>query len=90
MLQGAIGLLLFDADGTVKQTERLDAGGPTIGIELAEGQNHSLVALKQDTVIFELKQGPYDPIVDKEFLPGFPQEATAEAKTLERRWRDMF
>ena len=90
VLQGAIGLLLFDADGTVKQTERLDAGGPTIGIELAEGQSHSLVALKQDTVIFELKQGPYDPIGDKEFLPGFPQEETAEAKTLERRWRTMF
>jgi cupin fold WbuC family metalloprotein len=68
VLQGAIGLLLLDDSGRVLHRERLDAAGPLRGMELAEGQLHTLVALTPDAVMFEIKQGPYDPAADKEFL----------------------
>ena len=48
------------------------------------------MASEADTVIFELKQGPYRPIQDKDFLDGFPQEGTTEATRQESRWRDLF
>lgn len=90
VLQGAIGLLLFEADASLAEIARLEAGGPLRGIELAEGCPHTLVALEPDSVIFELKQGPYRPMADKDFLPGFPLEGTAEAEAQERAWRRLF
>lgn len=90
VLQGEIGLLLLDAEGTVLERLRLQARGPLRGIELAEGQFHTLVALSADAVMFELKQGPYQPTSDKDFLPQFPAECTAAAADQERRWRALF
>ena len=78
VLQGAIGLLLFNADGEIQQQLHLSAAGPTHGIEVEEDQFHTLVALEADSVMFELKQGPYQPAQDKDFLSGFPQEGTPE------------
>ena len=90
VLQGAIGLLLLDADGSVLALERLEATGPLRGIELEEGNYHTLVALTPDTVMFELKQGPYIPTADKDFLAGFPLEGSAEARRQEQAWRQLF
>lgn len=45
----------------VRPPHRLDASGPLRGLELAEGQVHTLVALTHDAVMFEIKQGPYEP-----------------------------
>ena len=90
VLQGAVGLLLLDAQGEVIHQERLEAGGPVQGIDLAEGQIHTLVALEPDTVMFEIKEGPYRPASDKDFLTVFPAEGTAAAASLEAAWRERF
>ncbi|MFQ6538577.1 MULTISPECIES: WbuC family cupin fold metalloprotein [Aphanothece] len=90
VLQGAIGLLVLNRAGEVSRIERLEANGPLKGIELAEGQFHTLVALLPDTVMLELKQGPYEPATDKEFLTRFPAEGTPDAVLQERRWRNLF
>jgi cupin fold WbuC family metalloprotein len=90
VLQGALGLLVLDAQGHVLRQERLSAKGSLRGVELAENQFHTLVALEPDTVMFELKQGPYIPTADKDFLPMFPLEGTPEAQDQELRWRDLF
>jgi cupin fold WbuC family metalloprotein len=90
VLQGAIGLLLLEDSGTVLRRERLDAAGPLRGMELAEGQLHTLVALTPDAVMLEIKQGPYEPAADKEFLAAFPAEGTAAAAAQERAWRALF
>ena len=89
VLQGAIGLLLFNSEGEIQKQLHLSAKGPTYGIEIAEDQFHTLVALEADSVIFELKQGPYQPAQDKDFLYGFPQEGTTEAARQESQWRDL-
>ena len=83
-------LLLFNAQGELLERERLDAEGPLRGIELAENQFHSLVALQANTVMFELKQGPYQPSADKNCLDMYPAEGTAPAVQQEQRWRDLF
>ena len=90
VLQGEIGLLVMDDSGQVLHTERICAQGPTYGIELAEGQFHTLVALAPNTVMFELKQGPYSPTADKDFLPQFPQEGTPEAVHQVQVWTQHF
>ena len=90
VLQGSIGVLLFDENGLCIQRQRLDAAGPVRGLQLAEGVFHSLVALADDSVIFELKQGPYQPLADKDFLSGFPLEGELESVEQEAQWRSLF
>ncbi len=92
MLPGTAGncrAVLFNSEGDIQQLLHLSANGPTHGIEVAEDQFHSRVALEADSVIFELKQGPYQPAQDKDFLNGFPQEGTAEAAGQEAQWRSQ-
>jgi len=90
VLQGAIGLLLLEENGLVCGRERLEAGGPLQGIELAEGILHTLVALEPDSVLLEIKEGPYLPAADKDFLAGFPAEGTDQARQQEQTWRALF
>jgi cupin fold WbuC family metalloprotein len=90
VLQGAIGIVIFDDQKNVIQTEQLTAGGPLCGLELAEGTFHTIVALAPNTVMFELKEGPYVPSTDKDFLDGFPLKASAEAKAWVQKWETYF
>jgi cupin fold WbuC family metalloprotein len=90
VLQGEVGLLLLDGGGRVLGRERISAGGPLFGIELAEGVIHTLVALSADAVLMEIKQGPYEPSADKDFLAGFPLEGTEAAVVQEQAWRALF
>ena len=90
VLQGSVGLLVLNSAGEVLQRERLEAGGEVRGVQLAEGLFHTLVALEADSVMFEIKQGPYEPLADKDFLASFPLEGTLEAIEQERLWRSLF
>lgn len=90
MLQGALGLLVLDRQGKVLHTEQISAQGPTQGLELAAENYHTLVALVPNTVMFELKEGPYDAQTDKEFLPMFPLEGTPEAHQWVETWVQHF
>jgi cupin fold WbuC family metalloprotein len=90
VLQGAIGLILFDGEGEACRWEKLEATGPLRGIELEEVTYHSLVALSRDAVMLEIKQGPYNPSTDKDFLARYPAEGTAEAQDLVAKWASLF
>ncbi|MBM5815068.1 MAG: cupin fold metalloprotein, WbuC family [Cyanobacteria bacterium K_Offshore_surface_m2_239] len=90
VLQGSLGLLVLDGQGEVLEQVRLDADGPVRGVDLREGEVHTLVALAPDTVMFEIKQGPYEPTRDKDFLTDFPAEGTPEAVAQEAAWRARF
>ncbi|MFN7677630.1 MAG: WbuC family cupin fold metalloprotein [Cyanobacteriota bacterium] len=90
VLQGAMGLLLLTDQGVERQRLRLDAAGPLRGVQLPEGVFHTLVALAPDTVMLEIKQGPYQPASDKDFLAPFPLEGTPGAQAQEWQWRQRF
>ncbi len=74
VLRGAIRFLIFDDRGEMFQTLELRAGTPTFGIDFEGGVWHSFQALEKDTVLFEVKPGPYNPDTDKEFAPWAPEE----------------
>jgi cupin fold WbuC family metalloprotein len=88
--QGELGIIVMDESGQIIDQEIVSANGVVRGIELPEGTYHTLVALAPDTVILELKEGPYDPSTDKEFLDNFPPEGTAAAKKLVETWQGYF
>ncbi|MFG6103597.1 cupin fold metalloprotein, WbuC family [Leptolyngbyaceae cyanobacterium CCMR0082] len=90
VLQGEIGFLMLNEQGQVIQIERLCAQGPTYGLELAEGQYHTLIALAPNTVMFEIKEGPYVPAADKDFMQQFPAEGTVAAQQQVQAWAELF
>ena len=90
VLQGELGMIILDESGNVLDTERISANGAVRGIELPEGTYHTLVALAPDTIMLELKEGPYEPKTDKEFLAEFPLEGTAAAQQLVETWQGYF
>lgn len=89
VVQGELGMIIMDESGQVLSKERVSAKGFTRGVELEEGTYHTLVALAPDTIVLELKEGPYDPSTDKEFLD-FPAEGTAAAQQLVTTWQNYF
>jgi cupin fold WbuC family metalloprotein len=90
VIQGEVGIIIFDESAQILHTERISANGATRAIELPEGTYHTLVALVPDSVILELKEGPYNPSTDKEFLDGFPAEGTPVAGQMVESWKSYF
>jgi len=89
-LQGKIGVLLFNQHGEIIHKVQLTPQQTNYGIEIAEGTFHTLVALTPNTVMFELKEGPYLGSDDKVFLPHFPQEGTIAAQQQLKAWEAQF
>lgn len=96
VLQGEVGCLLFDEAGDVTRSVLLGAKGDALGIEIPGETYHTLVCLAPDTVILEIKEGPYAPQTAKVALPGFPDElevlqggeAASKAQEHLRFWAD--
>lgn len=88
--QGELGIITMDESGQIIHKELVSANGAVRGIELPEGTDRTLVALTPDTVILELKEGPYDASTDKEFLDAFPAEGAEAAKQMVKFWEGCF
>lgn len=80
VLRGELLFVSFDDDGRVDQSAVLAPGGAHFGVDLVPGRYHTIVALEPDTVIYEVKSGPYTKDADKAFAPWAPAEGTPEAE----------
>jgi cupin fold WbuC family metalloprotein len=79
LLAGHLEVLIFHPDGNIRERHHLTSTSPLIDLE--PGLWHGMVVHEKDTVIFEVKQGPYDPTTDKEFASWAPPEGSPEAAT---------
>jgi cupin fold WbuC family metalloprotein len=74
VLQGAIGLFIFAEGGAVREAVRLAAGSAPSLADLEPRIWHTFTALAEDTVVLEIKGGPYDRARDKIFASWAPAE----------------
>lgn len=81
LLRGAMRVVVFDGEGGVTGWTDLAPGGATFGMDVEPGVFHTMIALAPDTVMFEVKPGPYTPASDKDFAPWAPEEGAPEAAT---------
>ncbi|APQ13159.1 cupin [Pseudomonas oryzihabitans] len=79
VLQGRLGLLSFDEQGGVLQRQELSQAAGCLGVDLAPGHYHALVALGGDCLFFECKAGPFVPLGEGERPAWAPLEGTADA-----------
>lgn len=78
VLRGELALFVFDDSGEVQEHYVLGRDG-LLGIDLAPGVWHTLTAVTETAVCYEVKAGPYDAATDKEFAPWAPREGEPEA-----------
>ena len=79
VLRGRLAFFTFDANGVIEHCAEIGVGGPVFGVDLEPGVYHTFFALEPDTVVFEVKDGPYAPASDKTFPAWAPPEGSAQA-----------
>ncbi len=84
-VRGLFALLAFDDDGEVQEVIRFgtekygETEGLSVGVDLPPGTWHTIIALVQDSVLLELKAGPFDVKAAKEPAPWAPDEGSSQA-----------
>jgi len=73
-LKGKFLALEFDDEGKVADFMILDPAVGNYAAEVPARTYHSIICLEPDSVIYELKDGPYDVRDDKYFAPWAPKE----------------
>jgi cupin fold WbuC family metalloprotein len=89
-LRGRFGLVLFDENGQVASTAVLGADQAALGVDIAHGTFHTIVALEPGSVFFEAKAGPYVAITEAERAAWAPAEGTLEAAAYLEKLRALF
>ena len=90
VLRGTLGVLIFDEDGQVLDKRVLQAGGDSLGVDLPPGVFHALVVLEPDSLMFECKAGPYQPVGDGELAHWAPREGESGVAEYQAWMRAQF
>ncbi|MBR4995092.1 MAG: WbuC family cupin fold metalloprotein [Alistipes sp.] len=72
VLRGRVGVTFYDCEGNLIDSRVVGAGCDCVGYDIDAGVWHGLVVLEDDTVLFEVKQGPYAPISADNIAPWTP------------------
>ncbi len=68
ILRGKAVQYLYDDNGNETGQVLLEAGGECAGMSIERGQWHRIECLETGTVIFEAKDGSYEPLKDEDIL----------------------
>lgn len=80
VLRGRVLLLEFDDSGNITDHFLIDPKQGNYAAEIESGVWHSLISLESETVIYEVKQGPYAPISPENIAPWSPKSAEDQKK----------
>ena len=68
LLRGKINVLYYNDQKELMETVVLEPGSGNYGIHIPKNQWHTLEVLESGSVIFEVKDGPYTPLEEKDVL----------------------
>lgn len=74
VLRGRILVVEFDDAGNITEHIVLDAKNGNYGAEIAARTWHTIISLEEGSVAYEVKDGPYNVSVDKNFAVWAPSE----------------
>lgn len=72
ILRGSLITVFFDNEGNIIEKTELNPQKGLFGLEIPIGTWHSIVVLEPDTVIFEIKRGPYAPLPPEDIASWAP------------------
>jgi len=68
LLRGSLRVLFYSETKELIESEVLDGKEGKYGVDIPAGQYHTLEVLEPGTVIFEVKEGPYQALTDEDVL----------------------
>ena len=68
LLRGRLRVFFHGSDGRLSESFLLDPLEGQYGVHIPAGQWHSLEVLQSGSVIFEVKEGPYEPLGEGDVL----------------------
>ena len=85
VIRGLFDILFFDDAGVV--TGRVSVGADTdiFALEIPSDVCHTWIPMAEQSVFFEVKQGPYDPETSLVFAPWAPEEGSAHVKEFQAK-----
>lgn len=90
VLRGSLVVVFFDNSGMPTDFVLLDRGKGNYAVEISVGVWHTIIALEPGTVVYEVKDGPYFPISDKNFAEWAPKEGDASCGEYLARLTEKF
>lgn len=86
-ISGMLALCVFDNEGALEQitpfgSEMYWSSSVSFAVTVSPSTWHTVVALTDDAVLLETKDGPYDPALAKEPAPWAPEEGDGSAEFL--------
>ena len=78
ILRGSLIVVIFDETGNTVDFVLLDPIKGNYAIEIPPGVWHSVISLEPGTVVYEIKDGPYVQILDKNFASWAPKEGDSD------------
>ncbi len=78
VLRGKVLSVVFDDDGRVTDSAILSPADGVYGMEIEPGLWHTIVVLEPETVIYEVKEGPYAPLTPENFAAWAPDGTNKE------------
>ncbi len=80
MLRGKVVIVEFNSKGKIIDHTILDEKGGAKAVEIPPRTWHTFITLRPGSVLYEVKQGPYQKLTDKNFAAWAPKEGSPEAQ----------
>lgn len=77
-IRGKGAVFVFDDGGGVADLAVISPGGEIVGVEIPPNAWHTVLPLEPETIFFEVKEGPYIEVSDKDFAPWAPEPSSEE------------
>jgi len=77
VLRGKLAVVTYNNDGSIQNHIILDPKEGKFGVEIPARVWHSIIVLESNSVLFEVKDGPYEALTDKNFAQWAPPEDDA-------------
>ena len=78
LLRGRVALLTFDDEGHITGKQLVDPLAGVYGAEIEPGVWHCLLVLEPDTVVYEVKAGPFAALTPENVAPWSPDAGDAK------------
>ncbi len=86
ILKGKLLVIFFSEDGAIIDHVILDSNSETYAVEIKPGEWHTATGLEEGTVVYEIKDGPYNVLDDKNFAVWAPEEGCVDAQNQLCEW----
>ena len=80
ILSGRVLVIEFDNQGEITEHTILDQALGNIIVEIQPRTWHTVISLQKGSVVYEIKDGPYNPEDDKNFATWAPKEGDKECE----------